>query len=145
MLIGLAFPLRKRAETGRRQAVHGLSSKAGRTVGGQGYCSQVNKSSPTPHEENQYRRRGRARQNVLSRINPSKSYKGLNKALCLPRPCLSAYQPFKAVSGCTGEQCSSRLSTCVTFRAGFPEISVLSGKMFGSFFHWCCPQMFMAS
>lgn len=100
--------------------------------GGRGYCAQVNKSSATPQEENQCRRRGRARQNVLSMIESiqQRPKQGIAFTQALPFS-LSSLQSRK---GCTGKRCSSRNSTHVTFNAGFPEMSLLSEKNLGPFF-----------
>lgn len=102
--------------------------------GGQGYCTQVNKSSATPQEENQCRRRGRARQNVLSMIESIQQRPKQGTAFTQTLPfSLSSLQCRK---GCTGKRYSSRNSTHVTFIAGFPEMSLLSGKKLGALFHW---------
>ena len=119
---------------GRGQAAHGLRSGAGRTAGGQGYHSEVNKAF-LPHMKKINTGGGAGRGRVCRvKFNQSNSYKELNKALYLSRTCLSACKPFKLVSGCTGKLCSSGHSFCVTFIRGFPKISMLSGKKLRALF-----------
>lgn len=126
----MAFLLRKRAEIGRRQAAHGLTSKASRTAGGQGYRSQVNKAF-LPHMKkiNRGGGAGRGRVNCLKFNQPNKE---LNKALYLSRMYLPVYKPFKPVNGCTGKLC--RHSISVTFIRGFTKISTLSGTKLRALF-----------
>lgn len=80
---------------GKEAGGAGLSSRQDR--GGQGCCSQVNKAL-LPHMKKINAGGGAGRGwTCWVWFNASYSYRDLNKALHLPRPCLSACQPLKAV------------------------------------------------
>lgn len=125
----MASLLRKGAEIGRRQAAHGLTSKASRTAGGQGYRSQVNKAF-LPHIKkiNRGGGAGRGRVNCLKFNQPNKE---LNKALYLLRMYLPVYKPFKPVNGCTGKLC--RHSICHIYKRFYKNLHAVWDKAPGTF------------